>query len=241
MSNPSPTASESSPSGSAPPALTPGCLLFIVMGVWFALLGGWMTWRMTGQVREMRTFTDSAPRAIAPAQPDAERVQALRARVTEFGNAVEQGAAAKLELDADELNDLLASQEPVNRLKDMMRVEEITDVVKLRVSLALNGIPFTGERLYFNGILTVRPDLRQDVGLVLLTRDLQADGKTVTEGFRNRYLEANHVDGLVFDEVRKNAAWKNILSKISAVRLENGKVILEFAPPAQAQTPAEPR
>ena len=221
------------PAPAASKRLTPGCLLLLVMGIWLVALGGWMGWRLVGQVREMRGFTDKTAQAMVPLQPDAAALTELRGRLSAFADAVKAKTASALTLTDADLNHLLASQEPVNRLQDIMRVEEITDVIRLRVALAINGIPFTGERLYLNGFINARPEVRSDSGLVLLTRALDVPGREVSDGFRSRYLEANHVDGLVFDEVRKNAEWKAVLDNVTAVRAEPGKVIVEYVPPVE--------
>lgn len=207
--------------------------MLLLVGFWLAALGIWMVWHVFAQVRDMRTFTDHAPQAIQADAPTGEALADVRARVEAFGAAVKaKSAPAKLELSVADLNHLLSAQEPVNRLKDILKVEEITDTVKLKVALALNGIPMSGERLFLNGFITARPEVKSDTGLVLLTRSLEVPGKTVSEGFVNSYLQANHVDGLIFDELRKDDKTNVILAKISTVRCEPGKVILEYTPPA---------
>ena len=118
----------------------------------------------------------------------------------------------------------------MNRLQDIARVEAITDVIRVKVALALNGIPFTGERLYLNGFISVRPDLKKDLGPVLLTRAIEVPGRTLTEGFTKTYLEANHLDSLALDEVRKDESLKTLLGKITTLRCEPGQVIAEYVP-----------
>ncbi|MES2706713.1 MAG: hypothetical protein V4726_08950 [Verrucomicrobiota bacterium] len=224
-----------SPPAAAPssPRMTTGCIMLLFVGFWLAALGAWMVWHMYAQVREMRTFTDHAAQVIHPDQPAGEALAELRGRLEAFAKSVEAGTQAKLELSTADLNHLLSAQEPVNRLKDIVRVEEITDVVKLKVALALNGIPFSGERLYLNGFIMVRPEIKSDSGLVLLTRDLEVPGKTPSEGFKASYLQANHMDGLAFEELRKDNRMKSLLTRITSTRCEPGKVVLEFNPPVK--------
>lgn len=227
---------QSSASTSAPPSqarLTSGCIMLLLVGFWLVALGAWMAWHVVAQVRDMRNFTDHAPQTIQPEAPTGEALADVRARVVAFGEAVKaKSAPAKLELSVADLNHLLSAQEPVNRLKDILKVEEITDSVKLKVALALNGIPMSGERLFLNGYINARPEVKSDTGLVLLTRSLEVPGKTVSEGFTASYLQANHVDGLILDELRKEDKINAILTKISIVRCEPGKVVLEYTPPA---------
>lgn len=219
------------------PRMTTGCILFLLIGFWIVALGGWMAWHLVAQVREMRTFTDSTAQVIHPEQPTGDELAALRGRLTTFGQAIDARTAASLELSVADLNHLISAQEPVNRLKDIARVEDITDVIRVKVALALNGMPFSGERLYLNAFIAVRPEVKSDTGLVLLTRSIEAPGKTLTEGFAERYLQANHLDGLVFDELRKDNRLKGILTKITSTRCEPDKVTLEYNPPGKATLP----
>jgi len=210
--------------------LTGGCLMMLVVAGWIVALGLWMAWHLYGQVREIRTFTDPTAQAISPLAPTGAQKSELQGRLTAFATAIGAKQAATLTLSVDDLNHLLAAQEPVNRLQDIARVEAITDVIRVKVALALNGIPFTGERLYLNGFISVRPDLKKDLGPVLLTRAIEVPGRTLTEGFTKTYLEANHLDSLALDEVRKDEGLKTLLGKITTLRCEPGQVIAEYVP-----------
>lgn len=210
--------------------LTGGCLMMLVVAGWIVALGLWMAWHLYGQVREIRTFTDPTAQAISPLAPTGAQKSELQGRLTAFATAIGAKQAATLTLSVDDLNHLLAAQEPVNRLQDIARVEAITDVIRVKVALALNGIPFTGERLYLNGFISVRPDLKKDLGPILLTRAIEVPGRTLTEGFTKTYLEANHLDSLALDEVRKDESLKPLLGKITTLRCEPGQVIAEYVP-----------
>lgn len=241
MSEPSsPPAAAPAPGGAPSTArMTTGCFMLVLVACWLLALGAWMIWHVYAQVREMRTFTDSAPQVIHPDQPTGDDLAALRGRLAAFGQSIDARTAAKLELTVADMNHLISAQEPVNRLKDIAKVEEITDVVKVKVSLALNGVPLSGERLYLNGFITVRPEIKSDTGLVLMTRGVEVPGKTLTSGFTGSYLQANHLDGLVFDEVRKDNRLKNLLSQITSTRCEPGRVVLEYTPPVKPAAPAK--
>ena len=235
---PDPTPS-SLPSGPPPPApkLSGGCLMFLVVGGWLLALAAWMIWHLVGQVKEVRSFTDPTAQVIAPSAPSGEELAALRARLQAFAIAIEAKQAAQLELSVADLNHLLAAQDPINRLQDIAKVEDISDVLRVKVALALNGIPFSGERLYLNGFISVRPEIKSDSGLVLLTRTLEVPGRNLSPGFTKTYLEANHLDGLALDPLRKDQRLQTILSKITSVRCQPGKLIAEFLPPSTPPTP----
>lgn len=228
------TPSASSPDAPSSARMTTGCIMLLLVGFWLAALGAWMVWHLYAQVREMRAFTDTTAQVIHPDQPTGDALAEVKGRMEAFAKAMEAKIPAQLELSVADLNHLLSAQEPVNRLKDIAKVEEITDVVKVKVALALNGIPFSGERIFLNGFITVRPEIKSDTGLVLLTRSVEVPGKTLTEGFTASYLQANHMDGLVFEEVRKDNRMKNLMTKITSTRCEPGRVILEYTPPVKA-------
>ncbi|RYD31949.1 MAG: hypothetical protein EOP86_16785 [Verrucomicrobiaceae bacterium] len=219
--------------------MTTGCFMLVLVACWLLALGVWMIWHVYAQVREMRTFTQSTAQVIHPDQPTGDDLAALRARLTAFGKSIDARTADKLELTVADLNHLLSAQEPVNRLKDIAKVEEITDVVKVKVALALNGVPFSGERLFLNGFMTVRPEIKSDSGLVLLTRSVEVPDKTLPPGFTGSYLQANHLDGLALDEVRKDNRLKSLLTQITSTRCEPGKVVLEYTPPVKPSAPVK--
>ena len=42
-------------------------------------------------------------------------------------------------------------------MRENAKVESIGDTVKVQISVALNGVPFSGERLFLNGTADVTP------------------------------------------------------------------------------------
>jgi hypothetical protein len=222
-------------SDSAVPAtrkLSPGCLLFLVGGVWLLVLGGWMVWSLYGQLREIRTFTDTAAKPVSPAQPTAEQIAALRSRIDEFGAAVGRREKAELRLSVDDLNNLIASGEESQGMRENAKVESIGDTVKVQISVALNGVPFSGERLFLNGTADVTPVAEKDKGLRLRTQNLSVPGRTVTEGFQNQYKEAGHLDTLLLDPLRgsKTPGAAETMQAITNARLEPGTAVIEYLP-----------
>lgn len=212
--------------------VTPGCLMLIVGAVWLLVLGGWMIWSLYAQVREIRTFADTEARPVIPVQPTADQITALRTRINEFGAAVGRGEKSVLRLAVEDINTLLASEEPARSMKENAKVESIGDTIRVQVSVAMNGVPFSGERLYLNGFADLVPEKDKDKGIELATKNLSIPGKVVTEGFLNHYRENNHLDTLLMDELRKSKdpAIMQVLGKVTTVRLEPGAAVLEYAP-----------
>lgn len=191
-----------------------------------------MLWTLHGQLEEIRGFADKEARPVTPAQPSAEQITALRQRINEFGAAVGRKEKATLKLSPEDINDLLASEGEAASMKQNARVESIGETVKIQISVAINGAPFSGERLYINGFAELLPEKNSELGIKLLTRNLIIPGKSVSEGFLNHYKENNHLDTLLMEGVRsgKNPALLEVLKKLTTVRLDAGSALLEYVP-----------
>ena len=212
--------------------VTPGCLLLIVGALWLVLLGVYMIWKLYAQVRDMRTFADSSPKLVSPAQPAAERVADLRQRINDFGAAVGRNEKAELRLTVEDLNTLLAAEDLIRSMRENAKVESIGDTVHLQVSQMLNAIPFSDEKLFLNGTVELAPVVEKDKGLKLRTVNVTVPGKTVVKGFLDLYKENSPVDRFLLDPLRdnKDPAIPATLKKITNVRLEPGAGVLEFVP-----------
>src|SRR5687768_9976109 len=159
MSEPSPTPAR---------RVTPGCLMLTFGGVWLLALGGYMIWKLYAQYQDIRTFADTTPKPVATAQPAAEKISALRARIHEFGAAAGRGEKASLRLTVDDLNTLLASEEQAKGMKQNAKVETIADTIHVKISVAINGLPFSGELLFLNGFADLVPETHKEKGILLL-------------------------------------------------------------------------
>ena len=211
---------------------SPGCFMLIIGGLWLLLLGGYMVWKLFGQLKEIRTFADSAPKLVSPAQPAAEQIAALRARIHEFGAAVGRKEKTSLRLTVDDLNTLLASEDAVRSMRENARVESIGDTLRVQFSQMINTVPFSDEKLYLNGTLELAPVLETGKGLKLRTVNLTVPGKTVSQGFLDLYKENSPPDRLLLDPMRESTGTgiAATLQKITHARLEPDAAVLEFVP-----------
>jgi hypothetical protein len=204
----------------------------MVGAVWLVVYGGWMMWTLHSQLKDIRTFADTEAKLVTPAQPGGEQITALRNRINAFGASVGSGQKAELRLSVDDLNALLASEEAAGPMKENAKVESIDDALHVRISVAINGMPFTGERLYINGLADLTAEADKALGIKLKTKNLTVPGKKVSEGFLTHYKDNSHLDTLLMDGVRKgkNASVMEVMRKLTTVRLEPGTVILEYVP-----------
>ena len=206
--------------------------MLIVGGVWLVGITGWVLWSGYSQLREIRTFADKGPKPVSPAQPTGEEIAGLRARVKEFGAAVGRKEKTALRLTVVDLNVLLATEEAAKGLRESARVEEIGDAVRLQLSTALNGVPFSGELLYLNGVVEVSPTVEKDGGLKLRTVSISVPGRSVPDGFVRLCKERDYPGSLLLDPVRESSVpgVAETLKAITNVRLEAGAAVLEYQP-----------
>ncbi|MEN9285141.1 MAG: hypothetical protein RLZZ179_2634 [Verrucomicrobiota bacterium] len=203
-------------------------------GFWMLVWGSWMVISMVRQVQELRGFTDTVAQPVAPRAVAAAEVESLRGRLREFAVSVQGGRAATLSLSADDLNALLAAEPVLQPMRESAQVEEITPTaIRLRISVAMNGMPLSGERLFLNGQCEVKPVRHPDKGMVLATTSISVPGRELSQGFSEHYRQANHLDTLLMGGIREtvDTTVLGVLKKVTTVRLEEGKVVLDYAPP----------
>ena len=221
--------------------ISPGCMMFAFGSLWLLLLGCYMLWKLYAQVKEMRTYTDTAAKLVSPAQPKEEEIAAVRTRINAFGAAVGRKEKTELRLTADDLNILLAAEDSLRSMRENAKVESIGESVKVQWSQMMNTVPFSDEKLFLNGILEIAPVMEKDKGFKIRTVNVTVPGKSVTQGFLNLYKENNPPDRLLLDPIRdsKDAAISDTLKAITNARLEGGAVILEYSPGAAAPAKKE--
>ena len=213
--------------------ISPGCLMLVMGGLWMAIWGSWMVISMVRQVQELRTITDKEARLVTPRAASAVEIEGLRGRMREFGAGVAAKRAAVLELTVDDLNTLLAAEPQGMAMREFAGVEAITAAaIRFRVSLAMNGMPMSGERLYLNGFSEVKPMRHPEKGVILETVAVEVPGRELSPGFRAHYVQANHLDTLLMSGLRETTdkSVLEVLKQVTVVRLEAGKVVLDYAP-----------
>jgi hypothetical protein len=221
---------------------SPGCLMLAMGGFWMLVWGSWMVISMVRQVQELRGFTDTVAQPVVPRAVAAADVESLRGRLREFAASVQggragtraRGAAPLKPLGADDLNALLAAEPVLQPMRESAQVEAITPTaIRLRISVAMNGMPLSGERLFLNGQCEVKPVRHPDKGMVLATTSISVPGRELSQGFSEHYRQANHLDTLLMGGIRETVdpTVLGVLKKVTTVRLEEGKVVLDYAPP----------
>lgn len=135
-----------------PPRRRTGCLgkgCLLIMCVFVLLVAAFCI----GMYAGLRYFvTSSTPREIPQVQVSETEEKAVRARWVEFETAGKSKQSTRLELTADEINQLIAGSRKV-RGKAFVSVEN--NVARVQVSIPLEKVGFRGR--FLNGEFTVRP------------------------------------------------------------------------------------
>ena len=163
------------------------------------------------QVQLAETAQTSGAEQQAPGSGPAQKT--ARARWDEFEAAARNQQAARLELSADDLNQLIAGNRKL-RGKAFISVEN--NVARVQVSIPLEKLGFRGR--YLNGDFTVRPPADRDPRNLEVTPNSMG-GVDIPERFLKFLLGTRSLRSYV-DEYANEY-------RISTLTIEDNKVIVE--------------
>ena len=152
-----------------------GCLILTVFGVVLAIACGagiyWGFQHHSAVVRGMYWLTKThaitnAPAPIPPHETSDARSQAAVEHWRDFETSVRAGQPAEIELTADEINDLIASNRD---MRGKMFVSIEGDRVRLQVSMPLGEIAGRSG-YYFNGDIAIQSEGREPLVRPNLTK-----------------------------------------------------------------------
>jgi hypothetical protein len=220
----------------------PGCLIIIFGILTIIGLGSWAVFTFTVQNREIATFTTDSAIEITPVVPNGE-TEPLIAKLTTFRYLVKNRKKAELSLNLRELNVLLTT-DPFSRppvpLNTMIQGEKIADgVIHAKISFPLNRWPPGSPPRYLNGTILIKPATTKGKGLVMLTENIQVDGKTIAEGFLRRYQQDGYVDIMLVEDFREEKKGLGpIIKVINGAKIVGNQVVVSFDPtpkPAESE------
>jgi hypothetical protein len=192
-----------------------GCLSLAVIGLLVIALGVAIYLVVKGWINN---YTDTAPASVEKVEYLPAKMQALRAQLTDFMNALERGTnEVELVLTADDLNALIAQEKGIQgRL--FVRID---DRIKGELSLPLEDIgPLKLKGRYLNGAVTFKVALANGALDVRLD-DVTVKGKPLpgmlSSEFKNRNLAQNF---------QNDPQTATNLAKLESVQITNGTVIL---------------
>jgi hypothetical protein len=218
-----------------------GCLFYgcIVAAVLVGLVGllvglaSWATYRAASQF--VQQYAEDAPAPIPVVEKPAPEVDAIRARIDGFSEALAAGkATGPLELSADDLNAIIAA---TPEFKGLVALDFSGDAIKGKVSLPLSRLGFPVGTLfggkYLNGVATI--DARVEDGRWVVTLvGLEARGKPVPDSVLASLRGQNLLNDLdPNSDVAKSAA------HIESIAVKGGKLIVTPKPPGKPDEPAK--
>jgi hypothetical protein len=172
--------------------------------------------------RMINDFTEATPMVMPAVQMSAAEIEQVRDRVTAFQQAVSQGrATSPLELTADEVNALVATDPNYRALKGKAYVSITNGVLKSLVSAPLDQLGLSAFKgRYLNGEVVIRLSFQNGV-LEVYAESVHVKGKPIPSIYMNRLRQQNLAAGINKDS-RTSAA----LEKLEKIQVEDGKLII---------------
>jgi hypothetical protein len=197
-----------------------GCLIgcFLVLLV---LLGGLLGLRYAKKM--FSDFTDDKPVALPVATMPPAQMEQVRKRVDDFRNSVKAGTTpAPLELNSDELNALIATDDDLRGLKGKLYVNAIEgNQIKGQVSIPMDeaGLPVFKNR-FLNGTATFHLSLRN--GLIrLIAQDITVKQKPIPDIYMQK-IRTQNLAKSVNSDPRVSVA----LDWIENLEVKDGKLVI---------------
>lgn len=206
---------------------TPGCIIMIVAAL---LLGGSLAYSIYRGIemnREIDKFTEPAGVSHPVDTPSPEQRQALREKLSAFSGDAVSGQPAELNLSAQDLNHLIASEPLLRDFRGTTRVADIEEgLLIVDISQVMNSL-LPGRPRYLNATFHFKPQLEDGV-LVLSLVDITVPGKEIPDGFVELYAQKNYFQ---FDN--ENESFGPALGKVRHVACgEHALTLSTGAPPA---------
>ncbi|SRR6266581_1982450 len=197
-----------------------GCLTGFVF-LLLILLGGLLG---TRYLKKMVTeFTEDKPTPMPAVQMSDAQIQQVRKRVDDFRDSVKGGKPTKpLELTADEINALIATDQDLAPLKGKLYVLGIQgNQIKARVSARMEDValPIFRNR-YLNGdaVFTL---LLKNGTIRLLAQDVTVKGRAVPEMYMQKIRTQNLANGL-----NSNPRVSVATDWIQSIEVKDGKLVI---------------
>lgn len=217
-----------------------GCAILIAALLVMVFLIGFSVLTLFRQFGEIEKFTGTKPVPVETSGIDGKEAELnnLAERLEAFRQSLAGDDAAKLELDANDLNLAIAAYEPFKDLRGTFRVAGISDdAMRIDISFPLNGKPrltrgdeegmVTSDPRYLNGTLVARPALLSHE-VVLQIETIEVPGATVPPEFTGQMSPYRITERYVADPVLGKA-----MAKLTKVSLAGGKIVLERIPGEQ--------
>ena len=171
-------------------------------------------------VKYAKGFTSDSPVEIPVYEPVAGEYESVQERIEEFKNAVEGGTSGvELILTGNDINAIIASDEDLAELRGKAYVKIEDDKITVDVSMPLEWIPWFSGR-YLNGSAVIKASMESGLLFVVLDQ-VKVNGEPLPEEFMGQLLGENLAKNMYKAKYKRD-----IISKVKAVRVEDGRLIL---------------
>jgi len=171
-------------------------------------------------------FTDTKPEPLPPVRLSRAEIDQVQQRIDLFRQAVRMGKTTEpLQLTADEINALIATDPDLNVLKGKLYVKLSGNKAEGQLSVPMEavGLPLFKGR-YLNGTGTFDIGLHNGQ-LRLHTLGFVAKGKRIPDVYMDQIRKQNLAEG-INSQPRAAAA----LDRLQAIKIQDGKLIIEPKP-----------
>jgi hypothetical protein len=208
----------------SPPKTRRGCLFYgcltgtvCLVAILLALLLG------LHELKKMvALYTDPAPMALPAVQMAPEQIEQVQRRIDAFKDAVRTGRTTPpLELNADEINALIASDPKLRQVKGKLYVTMQDSHLKGQISLPLPqlGLPVFKNR-YLNGTASFLVTL-QNGNLSVSPDAILVKGKLLPWVYMNK-LRSQNLAANVNEDPHASVA----LNRLQSIQIKDGKLVL---------------
>ncbi len=198
-----------------------GCLIVLIL----ALVGGLSIFFGVRYAINsfVNNYTDSRPTPLPKARISKDELAKLQKRIADF----QAGLAAKkvtapLDLSAAELNALISNDPAWSELKDKLFVEIVTNRIKGKVSIPLEGLGISRLRgRYLNGAATLNLSLTNGTLSVFLDA-VEVKGKPIPARFMGDLKRMNFAEG-----VNRQPGHVKTLQALESLEVNDGQILIK--------------
>lgn len=214
-----------------------GCAILITALAVMMFLVVFSVFALFRQSEAISKFTSDQPSPVEVSKTidNDTSVSSMQSKLDAFHKQLDGKEESSLELTAEEINLIIAANEPFKELRGTFRIREIRDdLMHIAISFRLNGQPrftklgesgwITSDPRYLNATMIARPAL-SNRELVLQIENIEVPGKAVPREFIEQMSPYRITERYLTDPTLGPA-----MAKLTRVRVSDGKLVLTRVP-----------
>lgn len=223
-----------------------GCLGVAVLIIVGLIVAFFVTRHVTNKT--INTFTQETPIELEVVDVTEGEYQSLEQRLTNFVSTAQAGTnTATLRLTGHDINALIARNEEMKAVKDMVRVEVVDDKVGGKISVPLDQlmqnaeateIPFLSDKLegrHFNGEMLLNVSIEEGE-LDVRIRELKVGDQTLPKEVVAQLKDKNFAS-----ELKTDPKTRKMMERVDSLIVEDGEIVLKIRGTNSPETDEEPK